>query len=89
MPSQEDYKKILTELIQKQMVVLGPNIALDKARHAAGLNVSDGGAVLELSGDPQMVLKAVAEEYIELSGPVAKMTLASLLAKYPSVKIQI
>ncbi len=82
----EDYKQILTELVQKQMVVLGPNIALDKARQVAGLSLSDQGAVLAITGEPKMVLKALAEEYILLSGPVAKMTLASLMEKYPSIK---
>jgi hypothetical protein len=82
----EDYKQIITELVQKQMVVLGPNIALDKARQVAGLSLSDEGAVLDITGDPKMVLKALAEEYIALSGPVAKMTLASLMEKYPSLK---
>jgi hypothetical protein len=32
MSDHEEYKKMLSDLIQKQMVVLGPNIALDKAR---------------------------------------------------------
>ena len=86
MPGQEEYKKLLTELIQKHMVVLGPNIALDKARQVPGLKVADNGSVIELSGDGQMVLKAVANEYIALSGAVAKMTLASLLKKYPDIK---
>ena len=83
----EEYKKLITELIQKQMVVLGPNIALDKARKAAGLKVAGDGSVAELSGDPQMVLKAVANEYAELSGSVAWQTLNALLQKYPSVKM--
>ena len=83
----EEYKKFITELVQKQMVVLGPNIALDKARKAAGLSVADDGSVLELSGDPQMVLKSVANEYIELSGSIAWQSINPLLAKYPTVKI--
>ena len=34
-----DYKKLLSEVIQKQMVILGPSIALAKARNVQG---SDG-----------------------------------------------
>ena len=86
MPDQDEYKKMLTDLIQKQMVVLGPNIALDKARKVAGLKISVDGSVLEVSGDPQMVLKGVANEYMALSGQIAQMTLNSLLEKYPQVK---
>jgi hypothetical protein len=86
MPDQDEYKQMLTDLIQKQMVVLGPNIALDKARKIAGIKVTDDGTVLDMDGDPQMVLKGVANEYMALSGQIAQMTLNSLLEKYPQVK---
>lgn len=82
----EDYRKMLTDLIQKQMIVLGPNIALDKARKVAGVSVADNGEVQQISGDPQMVLKGVANEYMNLSGQIAQMTLNTLLEKYPSLK---
>ena len=81
----EEYKKLITEFIQKQMVVLGPNIALDKAKKVPGLSVSESGSVLELSGDPKMVLRAVTNEYVELSGSVAKQSLELLMQKYPDV----
>jgi len=81
-----EYKTMLTDLIQKQMVVLGPNIALDKARKIPGVKVTDDGTVLDMDGDPQMVLKGVANEYMALSGQIAQMTLNSLLEKYPQVK---
>lgn len=87
MASNEDYGKMLTDLIQKQMVVLGPNIALDKARKIQGLKVSGDGTVLEITGEPQMVLKGVANEYMMLSGQIAQMTLNSLLEKYPQMKM--
>ena len=82
----EDYKKMLTDLIQKQMVVLGPNIALDKARKVPGLSLNEDGTVAEVTGDPQLVLKGVANEYMTLSGQIAQMTLNTLLEKYPSLK---
>ncbi len=86
MPDQDEYKKMLTDLIQKQMVVLGPNIALDKARKVPGLKINDDGSVLDVLGDSQMILKGVANEYMALSGQIAQMTLNSLLEKYPTVK---
>jgi hypothetical protein len=82
----EDYKKMLTDLIQKQMVVLGPNIALDKARKVPGLSLNTDGTVQDINGDPQMILKGVANEYMTLSGQIAQMTLNSLLEKYPGIK---
>lgn len=89
MPEQADqteYRKMLTDLIQKQMVVLGPNIALDKARKIPGLKVTDDGTVLDMDGNPQLVLKGVANEYMTLSGQIAQMTLNTLLEKYPTLK---
>lgn len=86
MPDNEEYAKMLTDLVQKQMVVLGPKIALDKARKIAGLSVSDDGKVISVSGDPRMILKGVANEYMALSGQITKMTLDTLLEKYPAVK---
>lgn len=86
MSDQDEYRKMLTDLIQKQMVVLGPNIALDKARKVAGLKVSDDGTVLDMDGNPALVLKGVANEYMALSGQIAQMTLNTLLEKYPTLK---
>jgi len=84
--NQDDYKKMLSDLIQKQMVVLGPNIALDKARKVPGVTLNEDGSVKDVSGDPQMILKGVANEYMQLSGQIAQMTLNSLLEKYPGMK---
>ncbi len=86
MANETEYKQMLTDLIQKQMVVLGPNIALDKARKIPGLKVADDGTVLDMDGDPQLVLKGVANEYMALSGQIAQMTLNTLLEKYPTLK---
>lgn len=81
-----DYKKMLTDLVKQQMVVLGPNIALDKARKVAGVKISDTGDVTEFTGDPHLILKGVANEYMMLSGQIAQMTLNTLLEKYPGIK---
>ncbi len=86
MSDHEQYKQMLTDLIQKQMVVLGPNIALDKARKVPGLKISDDGSVMDIEGEPQMILKGVANEYMQLSGQIAQMTLNTLVEKYPTLK---
>lgn len=86
MSDNDQYKQMLTDLIQKQMVVLGPNIALDKARKIPGLKIGDDGTVIDISADPQLVLKGVANEYMQLSGQIAQMTLNSLVEKYPTLK---
>lgn len=85
MPNQ--YNQVLTDLIKKQMVMLGPNVALGQARKVAGLTVGDDGTVQSVQGDPQQVLSAVAKQYMALSGQIAQMTLESIIAKYPGIKI--
>ena len=82
----ESYKKMLSDLIKKQMVMLGPNIALDKARKVPGLEVTDDGTVSAITGDARLVLKGVANEYMTLSGQIAQMTLNTLLEKYPGIE---
>ncbi|KKR79961.1 MAG: hypothetical protein UU73_C0006G0034 [Candidatus Daviesbacteria bacterium GW2011_GWA1_41_61] len=87
METQDQYCHIITDLIKKQMVMLGPNVALGQVRRVEGLKVSDEGVVVELTGDPQAVLSAVARQYMALSGAIAQMTLESVIAQYPDVKM--
>ena len=76
---------MLTDLIKKQMIMLGPNVALGQARKVAGLQVGDDGTVTDITADPQTVLQGVADKYLALSGAIAQMTLQSVIAKYPGI----
>lgn len=87
MDAKQQYQNVLTDLIKKQMLMLGPNVALGQVRRVEGINVADDGTVTNISGDPQAVLTAVAKEYMALSGAIAQMTLESVIAKYPDVKL--
>lgn len=78
-----DYKKLLTEVIQKQMVILGPAITLAKARNVKGLMVGDDGTVSEVSGPPQEVIQSLIDEFVQLSGLIVKKTMEPLLANFP------
>ena len=86
MSEQEDYQSLLTDLIKKQMVMLGPNVALGTARKVNGLTVSEDGSVTDIIGDPQTVMEGVANSYMSLSGQIAQMTLKTILEKYPGLK---
>jgi hypothetical protein len=85
-PTKDDYKSMLTEIIQKQVVILGPQIAVLKARNVAGLTVSDQGLVTEVSGSEQVVLQKLIDEYVSLSGEIVKNAVDSIFKKYPSIK---
>lgn len=81
------YQNVLTDLIKRQMVMLGPNVALGQARKVEGLVVDEDGTVTAITQDPQQVLSQVAKQYIALSGQIAQMTLDSIVTKYPGVKV--
>ena len=86
MPNTEEYLSLLSDLVKKQMVMLGPGVAIDKARKVASLTVAEDGQVSAISGDPHAALDQLAKEYMNLSGQIAQATLASLLEKYPNIK---
>lgn len=74
-----DYKKLLTEVIKKQMVILGPNITLAKARNVSGLIVADDGSVTDIREDPKIVIQALVDQFVQLSGLIVKKTMEPLL----------
>jgi hypothetical protein len=82
----EDYQALLSDLIKKQMVMLGPTVAVSKARKVSALTVTDDGSVTAIAGDAQAALRLLASEYMGLSGQIAQTTLTSLLEKYPEIK---
>lgn len=85
-PTKEDYKSMLTEIIQKQVVILGPQIAVLKARNVPGIKVSDDGVVNEITGSEQDILQKLIDEYVSLSGEIVKNAVNSIFKKYPSIK---
>jgi len=83
----EDYKRLITEVIQKQVVILGPDIAIMKAKNVNELTIADDGSATEINGDPQTALQHLVDEYVSLSGLIVKKTMEPLLHKYPSIKV--
>ena len=82
----EQYKNLLSEIIAKQAVILGPQIAVLKARNVPVLEVSDDGKVLDIKGNPQEAVEKLIDVYVELSGMIVKNALGSIFAKYPTIK---
>lgn len=85
--SLDEYKKLLTEIIKKQIIILGPDITLVKARNVSALTVAGDGSVTAISGDPQAALQGLIDEFVSLSGLIVKKTMEPLLSKYPSLKM--
>lgn len=89
MANESDYKNLITDIIAKQTVILGPDIVLLKARSVAGLKIDDSGKVESISGNPEEVLQNLINEYIALSGQIVKNILTPVFAKYPDIKVSI
>ncbi len=84
----QSYKKFLTELVRRHMVIFGPNIALDIARSVDGLKVDSTGEVIDLHGSPVLVLQKLVSIYQELSEPVVLMQFRLLLEKYRDIFLE-
>ena len=89
MPDVEQYKALISEIIKKQIVILGPDISVLKARNVKELDVEDDGTVNGISGDPQEVLQKLIDEYVSLSGQIVKNILGSIMSKYPEIKVSV
>lgn len=86
MDEKQQYQGLITDIIAKQSIILGPQIAILKARNVSNLAVDDTGIVTEIKGDPAIVLQKLIDEYVELSGQIVKNALGSIFAKYPTIK---
>ncbi|KKQ03975.1 MAG: hypothetical protein US18_C0009G0004 [Parcubacteria group bacterium GW2011_GWB1_36_5] len=82
----DKYKALLSEIIAKQSVILGPEISVLKARNVPGITISDNGVVTEISGDYRQILEKLVDEYVALSGMIVKNALSSIFAKYPELE---
>ena len=76
----QDVQKLLTEVIRKQMVILGPQITLLKTRNVASLSVADDGSVIAVSETPQITVTQFLEQFRDLSAPLVMMTMKPLLS---------
>lgn len=85
MESNEQYREIMSEIISKQAVILGPEMAVMRARGVDGMTVSDEGVVTEMDGDKKVLLQKLIDVYVELSGEIVKNALSTVFSKYPDV----
>ena len=86
MDQKSQYMALMSEIIAKQSIILGPNIAILKAHSIPGLVMDDQGKVIEIKGEPAIALQKLINEYVELAGMIVKNTLGSIFEKYPDIK---
>ena len=87
MDEKGQYELLIGEIIKKQTVILGPEIALLKARSVPGLMVDNDGKVTGVGDNPKETLQKLVDQYVELSGQIVKNALGSIFAKYPELNI--
>ena len=78
----------MSEIIVKQGVILGPDMAVMRARKVTEIEVTADGKVTEIKGDPSEALKKLIDTYVELSGQIVKNALVSIFTKYPEINSQ-
>ncbi len=86
MENEEEYRSLMTDIISKQAVILGPEIAVMRARGVKGLTVTDDGKVEKIDEDCKETLQRLIDQYVQLSGQIVKATLGSIFRKYPTVE---
>jgi hypothetical protein len=79
------YKQFISEFVRQQMIVIGPNLAVSTANRTAGLKVNNKGSVLEITGDPTLVLKAMLGEFSKLSTHLTNYFTSTFFVKYPDI----
>lgn len=79
MLNSEESNKILTEVIRRQMAILGPDITLAKVKNVPGLEVDANGIVIKAEGDTQIILQNLINQFVELSGLIVKKTMESII----------
>lgn len=82
----DEYKEIIAEFIQSQMVIFGPKVANDFASQINGLVVDDTGHVKEFQGSPAEILRNLEQKYVEFAGDVAHKNLLSILHSNPLIE---
>jgi hypothetical protein len=85
MENKEQYLALISEIIAKQAVILGPEIAILKARNVRGLTVQNDGKVTDMSGDYKEIIEKLVDEYVALSGQIVRSALTSVFTKYPNI----
>ncbi len=87
MDENKQYTDLISEVIKKQSVILGPEIAILKARSVKDLVIENDGKVVSVGSNPKETLQKLVDQYVELSGQIVKNALGSIFAKYSNLNI--
>lgn len=89
MSKTQDYKAIISEYIKKQMIILGPVVAVEKARKLEKIKLKDDGAVTQINGDGEEIMAMIESEYEGMIGSIAHTVLLRVIDKTSAAKGEI
>lgn len=79
-----DNRGIFSEIIKRQMALLGPSITLARVSNVPGIEVDRNGQVVSVTGDTKILLSDLINQFVDLSGLIVKKTMESILASHPN-----
>ena len=75
----KDYHTLLTDLIRKQMLILGPSFPLMQVRLIKGLTIAENGIVLETATDPKLILKELITQFFYISETLVELSMKPMI----------
>jgi len=84
--NKQQYLSLLSEIIAKEMMILGPDMAILTAQSIDGLVVDKNGVVTDIVGYEADAVKKMIDEYQKISGVAADEVINSIFEKYPQIK---
>lgn len=68
-----DYRQILSEIIRKQIMILGSDLTLTKVRRINGISVQENGSVTTIvESKLQETMHELIDTFLPYSGPIVK-----------------
>ncbi len=80
--SESDYNSVLSEFLQKQVLIFGHDAVVANLQDIKGLVIDSEGIVKKLEGSPQQVLEEVVKKLSELSDYAVKHSLDTVVAAH-------
>lgn len=82
----KQYLSLLSEIIAKEVIVLGSDMAILRAQSIAGLSVDNNGEAIDIKGNAVQTLQELVYGYMELSGEATKDIIDPIFINYPQIK---
>ncbi|HRN96812.1 MAG TPA: hypothetical protein PLD54_05185, partial [Candidatus Levybacteria bacterium] len=80
--SESDYKSILSEFLQRQVIIFGHQVVDVYLRDVKGLTIDSEGVVKKIEGDPQAIIQEIVGRLSVLSDYAVKHSLDSVVLSH-------